>query len=141
MKPKKKTLAVIGCGRVGASIASAASAKGQNVIVIDMSASSFDRLDENFSGYTFEGDATDIAVLRQSGAEMAGKVVLTTGNDNVNLYLARLFAVVYAIPAVYVRFDDPSMAYLIDDVPSIKGVYPFALTYKELLGEEEGLIK
>ena len=58
---------VIGCGRLGASIALDAYAKGENVTVIDAEDSSFERLSEAFAGYTEVADATDIKTLAELG--------------------------------------------------------------------------
>ena len=89
---------VIGCGRLGASIANYASQQGQSVVVIDSEKASFTRLDDSFSGYTIVCDATDLDELRDAGINNAKEVIITTGNDNVNLFLAHVSATVLGIP-------------------------------------------
>ena len=76
---------IIGCGRLGASIANYEASLGGDVIVIDSNGESFDRLDELFSGYTIVADATDVDELEEVGIANAKQVVITTGDDNVNL--------------------------------------------------------
>jgi siroheme synthase (precorrin-2 oxidase/ferrochelatase) len=85
----KNKIVVIGCGRFGSSVANLASERGENVIVVDPLASSFERLDDNFSGYKVTGDATDVSLLEEDAyIETAREVAICTGDDNLNLFLA-----------------------------------------------------
>ncbi len=63
---RKKTF-IIGCGRLGSSIALDAYARGDNVTVIDIDENSFDRLSDSFAGYTEVADATDAKSLEVLG--------------------------------------------------------------------------
>lgn len=123
----RNTTLVIGCGRLGGSIATYASAQGESVIVIDEDKDSFARLSDIFSGITQVCDATDMESLDDLGIDKVREVVITTGDDNVNLFLAHLFAEVYEVPYIYVRFDDPDKGLLIQGMP-IKAIYPFQLS-------------
>ena len=49
---KNKTL-IIGCGRLGSSIANKDSSSGKNVMIMDSDPMSFEKLSEGFSGYKF----------------------------------------------------------------------------------------
>lgn len=110
-------------------MADRASARGENVIVLDMKESSFRRLDEAFTGFKVVGDATDINLLVQDCyIETVQEVVIVTGDDNVNLFLAHLCAVIYKIPRVYVRFNDPDKDILINGVSNVKAIYPSDLS-------------
>jgi trk system potassium uptake protein TrkA len=125
----RNKILILGCGRLGSSIANNASARGENVIVVDSVASCFERLDDNFSGYKVTGDATDTSLLEEDAyIKTASEVIITTGDDNVNLFLAHLCATLYQVPFVYVRFDDPDKAALIAGYPNIKAIYPFELS-------------
>ncbi len=125
----RNKILIIGVGRLGAIVADRASARGENVIVLDMKESSFRRLDEAFTGFKVVGDATDINLLVQDCyIETVQEVVIVTGDDNVNLFLAHLCAVIYKIPKVYVRFNDPDKDILINGVPNVKAIYPSDLS-------------
>ena len=63
---KNKTL-IVGCGRLGSSIANKCSLEGKNIIVVDQSADAFDKLSDSFGGYTMIGDVTDPAFLDEVG--------------------------------------------------------------------------
>ncbi|MFA7701040.1 MAG: NAD-binding protein, partial [Bacilli bacterium] len=118
---------IIGCGRLGANIAALASEKGQNVIVVDRNHNSFDRLPESFSGYRVTGDATDLSLLEEAYIKTAKEVVITTGDDNVNLFLAHVACLIYEVPSIYVRLDDPERGALLNGL-KVKAIYPFELS-------------
>ena len=123
---------VIGCGKLGASIANDLSRRELEVIIIDNDESSFAMLDDDFSGDPKVADATDLDALVNLGIETAGEVYITTGNDNLSLFLAHACAIEFKIPYVYVRFDDPTLGILVQGQSNIKAVYPFQLTRDRL---------
>ena len=123
---KNKTL-IIGCGRLGASIANADSLSGKNVLFVDKDSSSFELLSDLFSGYTFLGDVTDLSLLEEAYITSAKEIIIATGDDNVNLFLAYVARKLYNVPKIYVRLDDPSLEILISDL-DVKAIYPFELS-------------
>ena len=123
---KNKTL-IIGCGRLGASIANADSLSGKNVLVVDKDSSSFELLSDLFSGYTFLGDVTDLSLLEEAYITSAKEIIIATGDDNVNLFLAYVARKLYNVPKIYVRLDDPSLEILISDL-DVNAIYPFELS-------------
>lgn len=125
----RNKIVIIGLGRLGAGIAERAAAKGEDVIVIDKDSASFSRLDDTFSGFTLTGDATDIPFLENDGMVMTAKeVVITTGDDNVNLLLAHVCSRIFEVPRIFVRFGDPDKSSCIAGFPNIKAIYPFELS-------------
>lgn len=123
---------VIGCGKLGASIANDSSRRGLSVVVIDNSADSFTLLEENFSGDRFVADANDLYALKSRGLNSAKEVVITTGDDNLSLFLAKACAKIFQIPYVFVRFDDPDMGLLLQRQSNIRVIYPFQLSRDHL---------
>jgi trk system potassium uptake protein TrkA len=136
----RNKILIIGSGRLGSIIADRASARGENVIVLDEKESSFKKLDEAFTGFKVHGDATDITLLEQDCyIESVSEVVIVTGDDNTNLFLAHLCAEIYNVPRVYVRFDDPDKAILISGSPNVKAIYPSDLSANKFFSiEAEG---
>jgi trk system potassium uptake protein TrkA len=128
----RNKILVIGCGRLGAAIANESFTKGDNVLVMDTDKGSFDRLSDVFSGYTITADATDVNALEDAGIDNVRTVVITTGNDNVNLFLAHVCDRIYHVPHVYVRFDDPDKGVLVKGY-NITPMYPFQLTHDKYL--------
>lgn len=118
---------VVGCGRLGGAIANYSSAQGDSVIVIDPDPNCRNHLTEVFSGNVINVDATDEANLIEAGIDNAREVIITTGDDNANLFLAHLCSIIHEVPYVYVRFDDPDKG-LLTQGTSIKAIYPFQLS-------------
>lgn len=139
----RNKILIIGLGRLGAGVAERSSARGEDVIAIDKDPSSFSRLDDAFSGFTVVGDSTDLTLLESDDMIHGVKeVVITTGNDNVNLFLSHVFSKIYKIPKIFVRFDDPDKSTCIAGFPNIRAIYPFELSLtkfdeSETEGEEE----
>jgi len=123
---------IIGCGRLGASIANEASLAGNSVVVMDSDKKAFDRLSDVFSGYKILADATDLTALEDANIKTCREVVITTGSDNVNLFLAHVCDKVYRIPHIYVRFDDPDKGLLIKEF-NVEAIYPFQLSHDKFV--------
>lgn len=124
---RNKTL-IIGCGRLGASIANKCVSEGKNIVVVDKDESAFELLSDRFSGYTFPGDVTDLQVLEQAYIKTAKEVIITTGEDNVNIFIAHIARIIYDVPHIYVRLEDPQLEILLKGL-DIDAIYPFELSY------------
>ena len=124
---KNKTL-IIGCGSLGATIANKYSTEGKNIMVVDTDAKSFESLSDRFSGYTFVGDVTDLGTLEEAYITSAKEIIITTGDDNTNLFVAHIARVIYDVPYIYVRLSDPDSEVLLKGL-DIKAIYPLELSY------------
>ena len=129
---KRNKVLVIGSGRLGSSIATKLSELGDDVLIIDANQDAFRKLQEAFSGYEVVGDATDLMVLEQAYIKQAKSVIITTDNDNTNIYVAHLAYYIYDVPEIFVRLSDTDKGSLIDDT-NIKAIYPFTLSINEFL--------
>lgn len=127
---KKNKTIVVGCGRLGSSIATKLSSEGKNVIIIDKSEDSFRRLGDSFNGYTSVGDATDTEVLEQNFINEASSIIITTNSDNVNVFIADMCQYLYNIKHILIRLADPAKEKIIDS-SRIKIIFPFKLSFKE----------
>lgn len=129
---------VIGCGRLGASIANESFEKGENVTVIDIDKANFSRLSDVFGGFTLEGDATDLPFLEKAGIKDAKFAIITTGSDNTNLFLSHVIDKIYDVPYIYARFDDPEKKEFIRGF-HVTGIYPFKLSFDSFNKSKEEL--
>ncbi len=100
-------IVIVGCGRVGATLASQLSKRGENVTIIDQDDDSFRRLEPDFQGQTQLGDGTDIDVLRRSGLAAADVFIAVTNGDNRNIMAAQIAQIIFNIPTVVCRIYDP----------------------------------
>ena len=131
---------IIGCSRLGASLANTIAGKEGGVMVVDRDERAFRKLGGAYGGQTLTGDATDIAVLRAADIERADTVVCVTNDDNTNIMVAQIARVVYHIPNVLCRLCDPEREILCREF-GIDTICPTALTTREidrLLGRAKG---
>jgi trk system potassium uptake protein TrkA len=98
---------VMGCGRVGARVASILDHNGHDVIVIDTNPAAFRRLANEFSGETIIGTAIDEDVLRSAGIEDASAFIALTNGDNRNIMAAQVAQKIFHVPEVIARIYDP----------------------------------
>jgi trk system potassium uptake protein len=101
-------IVVIGCGRLGAILASRLSGLGHSVVVVDRSEKAFGKLTAEFSGFTIHGNATELAVLRQAKLDKANFLLSTTDKDTVNLMVAQVAQTLFQVPMVIARVYDPA---------------------------------
>ena len=98
---------IVGCGRLGASLASRFSEDGGNVLVIDEDKNSFRKLSPNYGGMVIQGDATEISVLKRAEIKNATSVIAVTNHDNTNIMVAQLAKELFHIDNVIARLYDP----------------------------------
>jgi trk system potassium uptake protein TrkA len=101
---------IVGCGRVGAGLASRLSSEGHDVTILDTKTEAFTRLDPEFTGKALRGDGTDETVLRRGGAESADWFFALTNGDNRNVLAAQLAGEEFGIPRVLAKINDPVRA-------------------------------
>ena len=101
---------IVGCGRVGSELAKLLSSEGHNVVVIDRSQKSFDRLGRAFNGVTLVGNGFDVELLKQAGIAQADAFCSVTNGDNSNIVAAQAAKKIFKVPKVIARVYDPSRA-------------------------------
>jgi len=105
---------VLGCGRVGSTLAAILSREGHHVAVIDRDQSAFDkaaqRLGPSFTQETVRGIGIDEDVLRQAGIEEADAFISVTSGDNTNIVAAQIAQQRFHVPKVLARVYDPIRA-------------------------------
>ena len=106
---------VIGCGRVGSSVAKGLAADDWEVTVIDESEDALGRLGQGWRGGFVVGHGMDVTVLERAGIEAADAVVVATNGDNTNIVIGQVVQKRYDIDTVVVRVLDPARAKLYSD--------------------------
>jgi trk system potassium uptake protein len=101
---------VVGCGRVGSSVALELRRAGWDVAVIDEREEALGRLGDDWSGGFFVGHGMDGHLLREAGIEEADAVVVSTNGDNTNLVIGQVAQKHYDVRCVVVRVLDPARA-------------------------------
>ncbi|HNJ78468.1 MAG TPA: NAD-binding protein, partial [Marmoricola sp.] len=81
---------IMGCGRVGSSLAKALEDRNHTISVIDSNPDSFRRLGPAFNGTKVTGYGFDQAVLTAAGIERADAFAAVSSGDNSNIIAARV---------------------------------------------------
>ena len=102
---------IVGCGRVGATMARALDTGGHEVTIIDLVTRAFDRLPATFRGNAVRGDGTDEDTLRRAGAEGADLFLALTEGDNRNIMAGQLALEALGIERVFAKVNDPVRAH------------------------------
>ena len=103
-------LIVIGCGRVGSTVAHRLQEEGWDVVAVDEKEEALGRLGEGWSGGFVVGHGMDTSVLRRAGVEDADAVVVATDGDNTNIVVGQVVQKRFGIECVVVRLLDPARA-------------------------------
>ena len=98
---------IMGCGRVGAQLASLLDEEGHSVAVLDTDADSFRRLPSEFNGTALLGNGIDEEALKRAGIEEADIFVALTQGDNRNVMAAQIAKHIFNVPRVVCRIYDP----------------------------------
>jgi trk system potassium uptake protein TrkA len=101
---------VVGCGRVGSSVALNLREAGWDVTVIDEREEALGRLGEDWTGEFLVGHGMDLPLLREAGIEDADAVVVATDGDNSNLVIGQMAQKQFGVRTVVVRCFDPARA-------------------------------
>ena len=98
---------IMGCGRVGAELATMLDREGPHVTVLDVQPEAFRRLPASFKGVTMLGNGIDADTLVRAGIETAGVFASVTQGDNRNLMAAQIARDLYGVKKVVCRVYDP----------------------------------
>jgi trk system potassium uptake protein TrkA len=103
-------IVIMGCGRVGSTLAHGLETRGHSVAVIDQNAESFRRLPADFAGLTVAGVGFDRDTLLEAGIENADAFAAVSSGDNSNIIAARVARETFGVDKVVARIYDPKRA-------------------------------
>ncbi|WP_028922860.1 potassium channel family protein [Pseudonocardia acaciae] len=101
---------IMGCGRVGSSLAAGLERQGHEVAIIDRDAKAFRRLAADFRGQQVCGIGFHRDVLRRAGVEQASAFAAVSSGDNSNIIAARVARETFGIERVVARIYDARRA-------------------------------
>jgi trk system potassium uptake protein TrkA len=131
-------IVVMGCGRVGSSLAHRLQRLQHSVAVIDQDPLAFRRLGEEFTGTTVQGMGFDRETLIAAGIEQASAFAAVSSGDNSNIIAARVARETFNVQKVVARIYDPKRAEVYErlGIPTVATV-PWTANrlLKEVLGE------
>jgi trk system potassium uptake protein len=106
---------IVGCGRVGSTLAKRLVRGGHQVNVIDENSAAFKRLGRDFSGLMVLGTGIDVDVLCRAGVETADGLATCTEGDNRNIMAALIAKKHFKVETVVARIYDPARAAMYRD--------------------------
>lgn len=98
---------IVGCGKVGARLASVLSREGHDISIVDKEESAFDLLDGDYSGFTTTGVPIDQDVLRKAGIESCEAIATVSSDDNVNVMVSQVAREIFHVGTIIARIYDP----------------------------------
>jgi trk system potassium uptake protein TrkA len=108
---------IVGCGRVGSSVARAMLREGHEVSCLDEDPESHARLEvgldkgwEDLGGQFTVGAGLETDALLAAGIENADAFIASTDGDNTNIVIAQIAQRRYEVPTVIARILDPLRA-------------------------------
>jgi trk/ktr system potassium uptake protein len=108
---------IVGCGRVGSSVARSMLNEGHQVSCLDEDPESHTRLEvglekgwEDLGGQFTVGTGLETDALLAAGIERADAFIAATNGDNTNIVIAQIAQRRYEVPTVIARILDPLRA-------------------------------
>jgi trk system potassium uptake protein TrkA len=101
---------IMGCGRVGSTLARSLEDRSHTVSIIDNNPDAFRRLGPAFSGTKVIGIGFDQDVLQEAGIDKADAFAAVSSGDNSNIIAARVAREQFGIQNVVARIYDPGRA-------------------------------
>jgi trk system potassium uptake protein TrkA len=103
-------IVIMGCGRVGSTIAHILEDQDHSVAVIDQDPDAFRKLTASFKGSRITGIGFDRDVLIEAGIEHADAFAAVSSGDNSNVIAARVVRESFGVDRVVARIYDPRRA-------------------------------
>jgi trk system potassium uptake protein TrkA len=107
---------IVGCGRVGSTLAKLLDADKHEVIVVDENPGAFKRLGQKFNGHVVVGTGIDYDVLKRAGAQTADGFIAVTQGDNRNIMGALIAQRMFGIKKIVARIYDPARGAMYRDL-------------------------
>jgi len=108
---------IVGCGRVGSSLARTMLSEGNEVSCLDEDPEAHTRLEvgldrswEDLGGRFTVGTGLETDALLSAGIEQADAFIAATNGDNTNIVIAQIAQRRYEVPNVIARILDPLRA-------------------------------
>lgn len=99
---------IIGCGRLGSTLALELADAGYNIAVIDSDAKRLEALGSGFNGLAIKGIEYDNNILKQAGIGRASFVISVTPDDNLNITASLIAKNIFKVPRVIAKINNPN---------------------------------
>ncbi len=107
---------IMGCGRVGATVAARLSDEGHAVSIVDTDSFAFSRLPKSFQGRCVVGSGNDLRVLEEVGIREADAFIALASGDNRNILASQRAKHVFEVKTVVTRVKDPQRSEIYEEL-------------------------
>lgn len=98
---------IIGCGRLGSSLARDLASSGHDVSIIDKTESNLDSLGGGFNGRRIKGVEIDQDTLLEAGIDKADVFLAMSPDDNTNIMASQIAINIFGVKRVIARVYEP----------------------------------
>ncbi|KOA18179.1 Trk system potassium uptake protein TrkA [Clostridium homopropionicum DSM 5847] len=105
-------IVIIGCGRLGSSLAMDFSKEGHDVVIIDNDKDNLERLGSGFNGRRIKGVEIDNYTLIEAGIDYAEIFLAVTSDDNINIMACEIAKNIHRVKKVIARNVEPSREFI-----------------------------
>ncbi|AFA47356.1 potassium channel family protein [Acetobacterium woodii] len=105
---------IIGCGKLGSTLAKELSLTGHDISVIDHDSEKLNVLGGGFNGAKFKGIEYDNDRLLEAGIKQAHFVLAVTADDNINITVSLIAKKIYNVPRIIARVGDHNKKHIYD---------------------------
>ena len=130
-------IVIMGCGRVGATLAGLLDAEGHNVTMLDLDSYSFRRLPPGYKGKALVGNGIDEDALKKAGIEQAEVFFALTQGDNRNILASQIAKHTFNVKRVICRIYDPLRQELYESL-GLESISPTIIVSNILKKQLEG---
>lgn len=109
-------IVIVGCGRVGRSIAEQLNTESHSITIIDTKSSALDKISDTQNIMTIEGNGATFSTLKEAGIENCDLLIAVTATDELNLYTC-LIAKTAGVKSTIARVRNPQY---ISDISLVK---------------------
>ena len=134
---------ILGCEKVGSSLATVLDGRGHDVSVVDKNSAKFELLSPDFGGFTTPGVPIDQGILKRAGIETCDALFAVTDEDDMNIMASQLAKQVFNVPKIFARITDISKGEVYEEM-GINVICPTKLTVSAAcaaLEENDGMGK
>lgn len=98
---------IIGCGRLGSSLAKGLVEEGNDICIIDHDADKLSYLGSGFNGQRIKGIEFDSDKLIEAGIKQADALLAVTPDDNINITVSLIADKIFRVPKIIARVNNP----------------------------------
>ena len=99
---------IVGCGRLGSTLANDLSNAGHNISIIDRDNERLNVLGSGYNGTKIKGIEFDNDILLEAGISNTDVILSVTPDDNINITVSLIAQTIYKVPRIIARIVNPN---------------------------------